>query len=205
MDDAAPQPSAEPAPAAANDAGVRSDFQNTALWIGQLTTDEDGKASFELQLPDNATTWRARARAVTAGTQAGEGESELVVTQPLLVRPALPRFLRVGDEVTLRTLVRNGTDAAREVTVTIEVEGVTLDGAAARSLTIEPGDSAIFEWPARALEQGTATVRFRAVTGGYGDAVEISLPVHLDVTPETTATGGVVEDTPVIEAVYLPD
>ena len=29
--------------------------------------------------------------------------------------------------------------------------------------------------------------------------------MHLDVTPETTATGGVVEDTPVIEAVYLPD
>ena len=206
MEDAAAEPSAEPAPAAANDAGVRSDFQNTALWIGQLTTDEEGKASFELQLPDNATTWRARARAVTAGTQAGEGESELVVTQPLLVRPALPRFLRVGDSVTLRTLVRNGTDAAREVTVTITVEGVTLDGAAARSATLEPGDSAIFEWPARALEEGTATIRFRAVTGGGDrDAVEISLPVHLNVTPETTATGGVVEEAPVIEAVYLPD
>ena len=205
MEDAAPEPSSEPAPAAANDARVRSDFQDTALWIGQLTTDEDGTASFKLQLPDNATTWRARARAVTADTQAGEGESELVVTQPLLVRPALPRFLRVGDEVTLRTLVRNGTDAPRRVTVTIAVEGVTLDGAAARSVTFEPGDSAILEWPARALEQGTATIRFRAVTGGYGDAVEISLPVHLDVTPETTATGGVVEEAPVIEAVYLPD
>ncbi len=191
--------------ASSTDPRVRSDFQNTALWIGQLTTDEDGTASFELRLPDNTTTWRALARAVTTETQVGEGESELLVTQPLLVRPALPRFLRVGDEVTLRTLVRNGTDAAREVTATIEVEGVTLDDDAARSLTIEPGDSAIFEWPARALEEGTATIRFRAVTGGYGDAVEISLPVHLDVTPETTATGGVVEEAPVIEAVYLPD
>ena len=38
------------APAGANPR-VRSEFQNTALWIGQLTTDEDGKASFELQLP----------------------------------------------------------------------------------------------------------------------------------------------------------
>ena len=199
-------------PSPAEDSGssadprVRSDFPNTALWIGQLTTDEDGTASFELHLPDNATTWRARARAATAETQVGEGESELLVTQPLLVRPALPRFLRVGDSVSLRTLVRNGTAQARTVTVTVEVEGVILDLDAARSATIEPGDSAIFEWPARALEEGTATIRFRAVTsGGYGDGVEISLPVHLDVTPETTATGGVVEDTPVIEAVYLPD
>ena len=105
---------------------VRSNFQNTAEWE-QLTTDEEGRASFELTLPDNATTWRARARAVTAEPQVGEGESELLVTQPLLVRPALPRFLRVGDEVTLRTLVRNGTTEARDVEVTIEVEGVVLD------------------------------------------------------------------------------
>ncbi len=196
-----------PAPVAESgaDAPVRSDFQNTALWIEQLTTDEGGKASFELHLPDNTTTWRALARAVTAETQVGEGESELRVTQPLLVRPALPRFLRVGDSVTLRTLVRNGTDTAREVTVTVEAEGVTLDDDAARTMTIEPGDSAIFGWPARVLAEGAATVRFRAVTDSYGDAVEISLPVHLDVTPETTATGGVVEDVPAIEAVYLPD
>ena len=71
---------------------------------------------------------------------------------------------------------------------------------------VGPGESAVFSWPARALEEGTATVRFRAnATGGYGDAVELTLPVHLDVTPETTATGGVVEDTARIEAVYLPE
>ena len=195
---------------AAREAGsgprVRSDFRNTALWIGQLTTGDDGSASFELRLPDNTTTWRALARATTAATQVGDGESELLVTQALIVRPALPRFLRVGDSVMLRTLVRNGTDEAREVTVTIEANGVTLDATDARSATIEPGDSAIFEWPARAVAEGTAVVRFRAdASGGYADAVEISLPVHLDVTPETTATGGVVEDTPAIEAVYLPD
>ena len=190
----------EPAPA------VRSNFQNTALWIGQLTTNADGQASFELKLPDNATTWRAQARAATAATQVGEGESELLVTQPLLVRPALPRFLRVGDKVTLRTLVRNGTAVARDVTVTIEAAGVVLEGEHTTTERVEAGESVVFGWPARALEEGTATVRFTATTsGGYGDAVELSIPVHLDVTPETTATGGVVEDAVAVEAIYLPD
>ena len=185
---------------------VRSDFRYTALWIGQLQTDERGRAEFELQLPDNATTWRARARAVTAETRVGEGESELLVTQPLLVRPALPRFLRVGDEVTLRTLVTNRTAAAVNVIATIEAQGVAVDRLDAGSARIEPGRTAVFGWPARALEEGTATVRFRATTaGGGGDAVELRIPVHLDVTPETTATGGVVEDTPAVEAVFLPD
>ena len=185
---------------------VRSDFRYTALWIGQLQTDEQGRADFDLHLPDNVTTWRARARAATAETQVGEGESELLVTKPLLVRPALPRFLRVGDEVTLRTLVTNRTTAALNVIVTIRTDGVALDSKGARSARIEPGRTSVFGWPARAVDEGTATVRFRAtVAGGGGDAVELRLPVHLDVTPETTATGGVVEDAPAVEAVYLPD
>ena len=185
---------------------VRSDFRHTALWVGQLTTGADGTASFELPLPDNTTTWRAFARARTAATQVGEGESELRATQPLLVRPSLPRFLRVGDDVRLRTLVTNRTAQPLALTVTIEAAGVTLDDNRARSLTVEPGETGIFEWPARALEEGTAVVRFDAVsTAGYADAVEIGLPVHLDVTPEATATGGIVEDSPAVEAVYLPE
>ncbi len=185
---------------------LRSDFRHTALWIGQLVTDAHGRADFELRLPDNATTWRARARAVNGATQIGEGESELLVTQPLLVRPALPRFLRVGDAVILRALVRNDTAAARDVTIALEAEGLTLDGEASLSGRVEPDDSTVFEWPARALAEGRAALRFRATaSGGYGDAVEISVPVYLDVTPETTATGGVVEDAPAVEAVYLPD
>ena len=185
---------------------LRSDFRNTALWIGQLRTDEDGKASFELKLPDNATTWRAQARAVSGTTQVGEATSELLVTQPLLVRPALPRFLRVGDEVTLRTLVRNGTTSARNVTVTVDAEGVVLDGSAAQVVRIEPDRSEVFEWPARVVEQGEATVRFRARDGsGLSDGVELTLPVHLNATAETTATGGAIDGALAVEAVYLPD
>ncbi len=192
---------------AAPDTPVRSNFQNTALWVGQLTTDEDGVATFELPVPDNTTTWRASAQAVTADTLAGSGSSELLVTQPLIVRPALPRFLRVGDEVGLRALVTNRTSAAREVTVHIEATGVELDVADARTVRVEPEGSAVVAWPARATAAGTATVLFYGLSADrrYDDAVEISLPVHLAVTPETTATGGVVENAPAIEAVYLPD
>ncbi|MCY4640063.1 MAG: hypothetical protein OXC94_06955 [Chloroflexi bacterium] len=132
--------------------------------------------------------------------------SELLVTQPLLVRPALPRFLRVGDELALRTLVHNRSAEARDLTVTIEAEGVVLDTGAALTRRVEPWRSAVFAWPARAVDEGTATVRFGAsASGGDVDAVELRIPVHLDVTAETVATGGVVEDTPAVEALYLPD
>ena len=73
---------------------------------------------------------------------------------------------------------------ARDVTVTIEAAGVVLEGEHTTTERVEAGESVVFGWSARVLEDGTATVRFSATTEGYGDAVELSLPVHLDVTPE---------------------
>ena len=185
---------------------VRANFESTALWIGQLSTDENGRASFEVPLPDNATTWRAQARAVSGSTQVGRGESELLVTQPLLLRPALPRFLRVGDEVTLRTLVRNGTGETSHVTVALEADGVVINESCTITSAVPSDRSTAFAWSARVLEPGEATFRFFArAPGGYQDAVEISIPVYLDVTPETTATGGVIDGGVALETVYLPD
>ena len=57
-DMAVAEPAAAPAAARAESAApgddaarIRSDFRYTALWLGQLTTDADGRASFELEAP----------------------------------------------------------------------------------------------------------------------------------------------------------
>lgn len=191
------------------DPRLREDFQNTALWTGQLLTDLAGNASFEVTMPDNLTTWRTQVRAISGDTMVGETTHELLSTQPLLLRPALPRFLRAGDSATLRLLLRNATKSPVPVDVTLDAQGVELIGSAARSGVIAPGSSSIFEWPVEARTAGTARFTFTArgtgAAAGLGDAVAIEIPVHLDVTPETTATGGVVTDQSAVEAIYLPD
>ena len=185
----------------------RTDFRNTALWIGHLQTNERGEASFELQLPDNVTTWLATAQAVTLVTQVGEGDSELLVTKPLLVRPALPRFVRVGDELSLRVLVTNRTQAGQEVVVSIRATAaIVLDEQDTKSAYIEAGGTALFAWSGNAVNDGSASVSFTAIgSSNDSDAVEITIPAHLNITAETVATGGVVEDASVIEALYLPE
>lgn len=185
---------------------LRSDFRNTAIWIERLQTDEHGRAGFELKLPDNTTTWNARARAVTAETQVGEAENALTVTKALLVRHALPRFLRVGDEVAVRALLTNRSADAIQLSVAIEAEGLGLDEAQPRQVWIGAAGTEVVSWTARALMPGAATIRFIASAAGRdGDAVEHTIPIHPALTPETTATGGVVEDSPVLEALYLPE
>ncbi|MGH7519257.1 MAG: Ig-like domain-containing protein, partial [Gemmatimonadales bacterium] len=76
---------------------LRSRFQTTAFFLGSVVTDSAGRAIARAKLPDNLTTFRLMAVAVTAGDRYGKGESSLLVTRPLVARPALPRFLRDGD------------------------------------------------------------------------------------------------------------
>ncbi|MQA00085.1 MAG: hypothetical protein GEU80_12290 [Dehalococcoidia bacterium] len=184
---------------------LRQEFRHTAHWAAQVETDAEGRASIDVALPDNLTTWRAQARAVSGDTMVGEATSELLVTKPLLLRPALPRFLRVGDETVLRVLLRNGTNVEHDVAVSIDAQGLEVSGQPTQTKSVAPGESEFFEWPASASAAGTAQLTFNADTGLLKDAVRLELPVHLDVTPETTATGGTVTDEAKSEAVYLPD
>ena len=184
---------------------VRQDFRNSAYWDAQLTTAADGTATVDVTMPDNLTTWRMQVRAVSGDTMVGEGTNELVSTQPLLLRSALPRFLRVGDNADLRVLVRNATAAATSVQVTIAAAGVSITGDRTRTVTVAPDRSVVVSWPAHVLEEGTAKLAFTASgTGDLADSLAVEVPVYLDVTPETVATGGIVTTDGAQEAVYLP-
>jgi alpha-2-macroglobulin len=188
-----------------DDPRLRQEFRNTAYWDAQLVTDDNGKASVSVIMPDNLTTWRMQVRAISGDILVGEATNELVSTQPLLLRPALPRFLRVGDDVMLRTLVRNATKQTQDVTVTLAAEGVNVEGDLDKTVTVAPGASEEISWPANVSAEGTASLTMTAdAGGGLSDAVLQELPIYLDVTPETTATGGVVTDQRVEETVYIP-
>jgi hypothetical protein len=71
---------------------LRSRFQTTAFFLGTVVTDPQGNATASVKLPDNITTFRVMAVAVTAGDRYGKGETSMLVTRPLLARQALPRF-----------------------------------------------------------------------------------------------------------------
>lgn len=183
----------------------RQDFRNTAYWSAQVTTAEDGTASVDVTMPDTLTTWRTQVRAISGDTLVGEATNELVSTKPLLVRPALPRMLRVGDDAELRTLVRNATKADADVRVTLDAQGVTVTGDRTKTVRIRPNESVAVSWPAKAEAEGTAKITFTATGGGsLEDSALLEIPVLLDVTPETVSTGGIVGREGALEAIYLP-
>lgn len=187
----------------------RSAFATTAHYDPALKIGPSGSATVTFQLPDNLSTYRLMAVAVGEGNRFGKGERKIVVNKPLLVRPALPRFLSTGDEVELRAVVQNLGDKAAEVKVDSLVSGpVALEGAAAQTLTVPAGGKQTVRFKAKVGSPGEATVRFRvfdASTNKVGDAVEIPLPVRYPAVLRAVAGDHVVEDAAFARAVQIPD
>jgi len=161
---------------------LREDFQDTAYWNGSVTTDEKGYAQVIIQLPDNLTTWVARAVGATMDTEVGESTAELLVTKPLLVRPVTPRFFVVGDRVRLLANVSNQTDRDLLTEVTIAQIGLLLDEAAVRALTIPAGGEASIEWWGIVQDVDFVDLAFSVVSGELSDAARPRLTTGPDGT-----------------------
>ncbi|HEY6957448.1 MAG TPA: Ig-like domain-containing protein [Candidatus Limnocylindria bacterium] len=184
---------------------IRETFRNTAYWEAQLVTSDDGHANVDVVMPDDLTTWHMAVRAISGNTMVGEGQNELVSTKPVLIRSALPRFLRTGDTADLRVLVRNGTPAAADITVAMAADGVGVSGSLTQTHTVAAGASVAYVWSATDPAEGTVKLAFTATgPGGEGDALAVSLPSLIDMTPETMSTNGVVTNSSGAEGIYLP-
>ncbi len=198
---------------------VRQEFVDTPYWNPTLVTDEGGQATFEVTLPDNLTTWRLDARAVTAGrdgiTLVGQTEFDLISTKPLLLRPVTPRFFVVDDVVTLAAVVNNNTETALEVEASLQAAGVAFNSPQDISADIPAGGRQRFEWVVTVEDVENVDLTFYASGNegaftdaskpGLGQGDDRLLPVYRYEVPEVVGTGGMIaEPGTITEAISLP-
>lgn len=189
---------------------LRSDFEDTALWLPAVVTDAQGRAEVTFNLPDNLTTWQVQARGLTQDTLVGEAASQLVASKPLLIRPSTPRFLVVGDHVRLAAMVNNNTGAAQQVQVNLQASGVSLDDPALATQTINlpDGGRQLVTWWGRVQDAAQADLIFAVQGGGYNDAstpVWGALPITRYVAEQSFGTAGLlISGETRLEVVSLP-
>lgn len=171
-------------------AGFRSQFKTTVLFAPTVVTDANGNATVEFDLPDNLTTYRIMAVAVTEDERFGSGVSSVTVSKPLLALPALPRAARVGDRFEAGVVLHGRRFSAPQVRVTAQAEGLHLEGPAEQMVAVTEGKPQEVRFRFVAEKPGTAVLRFRAEGGGASDGVEQKIPVKLPVALETVATYG---------------
>jgi len=118
---------------------VRSDFRATALWRPDVVTGADGTARVDVSFPDSLTTWRATARAATTGSAFGHARSSTRTKKPLIVRLQAPRFFVVGDRAVVSAIVNNDTEAALDVSVSLDVRGLEIAGVGSKGAAGDDG------------------------------------------------------------------
>jgi hypothetical protein len=168
-------------------------------------SDSTGHVLAKARLPDNLTTFKVMAVAVTAGDRYGNGESTLLVTRPLLARPALPRFVREGDRFRAGVVVNQRKGGTPRVNVEAEASGSTLGSEANQQATLEAGKGREVRFDFRQPGLGplasadSATFRFKVTGEGDADAVRQRVAVKPAFRPRAWTITGVVADTASVE------
>lgn len=193
---------------------VRQDFPDTAFWEAFIRTNQNGEATVTVTLPDNLTTWRMDARAVTQETGVGQATLDIVSSKPLLVRPTTPRFFVAGDQARLGAAIHNNTDQAFEATITLAAEGLTLQTESQQVVQAPAQGQVYVTWETTVnSDANRVDLVFSAQGGGYQDATRPpqgsldlqGLPVYRYEAPETVGTSGqITSEGTKVEAISLP-
>ncbi len=204
--DEAPSFSPEPGGGGGDDDGgngVRTDFRILASWSASVKVGGDGEASVPLDLPESLTAYRVIAVATSGADRFGSDDSELRISTPFQVRPALPRFVSIGDRFEAGAVVQNLSGTTGPATVTLELPAtspLTVDGPKSITLPALGSSPTEVRFKLRATKLGNAALTLRGSFGdgtapGSKDAAAASIPVLLTQRFDTVATSGQVKAT----------
>jgi len=161
---------------------LRQYFPETLFWSPETVTDADGKAAVKIKLADNITTWKTFVIASTKDGKVASGTAEMTVFRPFFVDLDPPKFLTVGDEISLPSQIRNYTQNAFKADVKIDAsKWFSTLGPADQQVDVPAGGSknAVFAFKATTpVKDGKQ--RLTATAGTDSDAVEKAVTVRPD-------------------------
>ncbi len=115
---------------------IRKNFQAVPYYNPTIVVGPDGTARVKVRLADDLTNFKLRAKAIAGPERFGFAVGHLEVRQPVVVQPALPRFVRPGDRFLAGATGRVVEGEAGPGKVQARFEGVTLDGPATRDVRL---------------------------------------------------------------------
>ncbi len=176
---------------------VRKDFRPLAYYEPSLKVPASGSLTVQVKLPDNVTIWAVRAKAVSGAERFGAGTAELPVRLPVVLQPALPRFVRPGDTFDALAIARVVEGPGGPGKAEISARGLDLVGPASLPMVLDPALATRVRWPLavptpQVDEKGRLVVQDVSIkiggwrsADGASDAFEVTLPLRDDRTPRT--------------------
>jgi uncharacterized protein YfaS (alpha-2-macroglobulin family) len=148
------------------DSGVRSDFRDF-LYQGAVTTNASGRATVQIKLSDDLTSWHVSGVGVDAALDTGAGSTLLAVGLPFFVDAILPAELLTADRPVLRVRAfGTGLAAGDNVTFTIASDTLGMP-----PVTVTGTAFTAVEVPLPALAAGTQRLQISASRGSGASAL----------------------------------
>ena len=145
-----PEPEPQPAPTGPDadlldtldemdiDVRLRQYFPET-LFSDLILTDDEGRATIDIQWADSITNWKVNASAIDATGHLGFGDADVQVFQPFFIDAQLPTSLTVGDRVHVPLSVHNYSDDDLHIRVEPQDADWATIGDGAQDLYLSPG------------------------------------------------------------------
>jgi uncharacterized protein YfaS (alpha-2-macroglobulin family) len=173
-------------------ATIRRNFKTVPYYNPAIQVGPDGKATVTIQLSDDLTNFKIRAKAISGPERFGFATGTIAVRLPVIVQPSLPRFVRPGDKFNAvaigRVVEGKGGPGAAE----ISAQGLQISGASRQTVNWVEGKPEKIVFPVEVLtppsvEAGKAatqqiTVRMAVDRSSdqARDAFEVKLPIRPD-------------------------
>jgi uncharacterized protein YfaS (alpha-2-macroglobulin family) len=149
-----------------------------SFWSGTLRTDSDGKACYDINIPQFSGDLRIMAVAYQ-GSSFGAASKNMKVADPIVMSTSLPRFLSPGDTVLVPVTLTNTTSGVAEATTQLQVTGpLTIIGDATKKVSIKANSEAVAMFKAYAKKEigiGSLTTTVSALNEKFKEEVEITV------------------------------
>jgi hypothetical protein len=171
---------------------VRRNFKPVPYWNPGIMVGPSGTARVTVELPDDLTNFKLRAKVASGPDRFGFGSGEIAVRLPVQVQPALPRFVRPGDRFKALAIGRIVEGEGGAGAAEIRASGVELAGPARQELHWNAKDPARIEFPVSVPtpafgpdgKPARADVTFRfaveRASDHASDGAEVKLPLRDD-------------------------
>lgn len=167
---------------------IRKNFNETAFFFPDLTTDAEGNVELSFTIPEALTEWKLMLLAHTKDVASGMATKKVITQKPLMVQPNAPRFMREGDKMEFSAKVVNLSDSAVsgnaelqlfDAATNLPVNNLFKNITTTIPFTAAAGQSTAITFPIEIPVNFNSAVTYKIIakTTGASDGEEMNLPV----------------------------